>query len=179
MTQGALSHNFYSVSIGIMVAAPTSFNPKDDLIPTSIININEVSLPRELDTIEEGTLENLRKAWLDSLDRPEVSLTEKSHAPEDIITCVLSKMAKTANKDVLRQILSTIAVPIPADYTIAIPMMDKEDRKFLISSLVPFQNTQASLLRLEDELELPMRVVRIASEVTQHFDPDVISFTRH
>lgn len=164
MTQGALSYQFYTVSIGLMVAAPMSLDFNKALVPSSIINNNDISLPTELDTVETDRLQQLRETWIKSLDRPKASLSSRPEDPEEIISWVLHNMAKDADKKLLKALIENASLPIPSDYSIVLPMMSKEDKKHLISSLVPFQNTREMLLRLEDELKLPMRVVRIFSD---------------
>ena len=73
-------------------------------------------------------------------------------------------MMDDESNELLKQFVENARFPIPPNYSLSLPVMATKDRKRLIKSLVPFKNARKMLLRLEEKLKLPIRVLNIASQ---------------
>lgn len=97
---------------------------------------NVIMMPEKTDVIKTDRLEDLRRLWLKNVDGDKM----------------MTSFVRAAKH------------PVPSDYKIELPVPEPEKglRADIIGSLIPFEETRAMFLRLERDLDLPMREILIA-----------------
>ena len=127
-----------NVRIILIYAAPLPL--PDELGRTysmHFINPNELAMPEVKDNIDSSGIDTIRNLYL--------------------------KRLQAAGDTLTAQFVREAIFPIPAEYQVEMPGTPPGDsaRVEAIEQLVPFVKTRAMLLRLETELDLPMREIRI------------------
>lgn len=131
----------------------------------AMINSNKLCLPARTDTIDPKSLDTMRHVWLDALARPQIEFHPSALKPkrdktlEDILADALKSVTEDA--EVQASFVKASRLPVPSEYAVMLPLVGPAMRKEILTCLVPFQETRAMLLRLEDTLELPMRCLEI------------------
>jgi hypothetical protein len=140
-----------------------------------IISPNTITFPSITDSIDKKTCEGLRELWLNAVrQNNKISAVVLDDKPEDEtpIERLFVAMTKALHGQFMESFVRSAAYPVPAEYTVSLPVRSNM-RVDIISNLIPFERTRDMLLRLEDKLESPMRVLHIG-----HAPADAIGIFR-
>lgn len=156
---------FRHVTVTLFFACEASPKRKEEtgLEYSNLISENFVVMPPTVDTLDTTDLSLFRKLWLQSIDRgaEEDKLIAKPETTEEIFAHLLEQTQARHSKEMLAGFVSAAKYPVPSEYSVKLPELGASFRKEVIGSLIPFINTRQMMLRLEDNLDLPMRSINI------------------
>ena len=136
----------------------------DHKVTGELISPFYFTFPSKTDVVDSKEIETLRKFWRDALTRrhPEADTTIKNKPLEEKLRDIMAAAIRPAQEMTTEEALVVAAkYPIPSEYVVVLPPKGKSLRQEIIETLVPFRDTRAMLLRLENNLESPMRVLQI------------------
>lgn len=130
-----------------------------------LISPNTLTFPTITDSIDKKTCEGLRELWLHAVkadkEAAKVQLNEpQPETEQSSMERAFSFMAQALHGQIMERFVRSAVYPVPGAYMVLLPVRSNM-RTDIISNLVPFERTREMLLRLEDKLESPMRVLQI------------------
>ncbi|NQZ14526.1 MAG: hypothetical protein HRT94_06870 [Alphaproteobacteria bacterium] len=157
-----------TVAVSIQTYAPESFDLEKPLVVTDVINPNTMLLPENTDLVDDDKLETLRTAWKNFILTPHaMDITHGNPDSETLTQRAFQKVAAEIGDSSLVALVQEARFPIPPDYTISLAPKSADtnvSRLKTIETLVPFRNLRNMLLRCEQEWDLPVATVRMASQ---------------
>lgn len=151
-----------SVTIYVAHAASAKRQEEDGLSHSNVISENFIAMPSKIDIMDTSGLKLIREMWKRSVARQaddQPVLHNKDETVEEKFARLLTQT--TTSKENMMAMIDAAKYPVPNEFSVILPQEARPIRKEIISLLVPFQQTREMLLRLEDNLELPMRHVSI------------------
>ncbi len=131
-----------------------------------IICENNVVFSPKTDEIDTECLPTIRKAWLESISRQsagEALFFSDRDSPERMKEKIAAALEDLDEQKLTMDeaFINAARYPVPSEYAVNLPIGSAGLRRKILESLVPFHQTRAMLLKLEDELELPMRCLHV------------------
>lgn len=157
------------VTLTIFVQAEASGQRKDEtgLDFSSVVSPNHFTFPPVIDTLDTSDLETIRSVWLQANKRKKsesVLLAEGAgeESLEDKLGRLLGEAVRDSdNENVQASFIQAAKYPVPSEYVVRLPEPPNPLRQEILETLVPFQESRAMLLRLENTLDLPLRTVMV------------------
>lgn len=162
-----LSNGFkktYKVVASIRIYSATDLDHNSPLVATRVIGANPIKLPSIEDTVDEESLETIRDSWLYALSR--TTHFQRLKVGENPLHRYISiEQSKDERAKLAQDVIGT-RHPVPSVYVFSLPFVtndNDDDRRHIISSLVPFNESRKLLLKMEETLVLPIASVNIRS----------------
>ncbi len=130
----------------------------------AIIAETPIIFSPKTDKLDDRSFETIRKAWGFAMTRrkteePLITGKSLSERLEDLLVEAFKPSEKKAGME--QHFIDAAKYPVPSEYEVHLPLGSQSLRKRILESLVPFHETRSMLLRLERDLELPMRHLQI------------------
>lgn len=162
------------VTVTLFFAREASTQRKEEtgMEHSNLISDNFVVMPPTVDTLDTTDMALFRKLWLQSIERgqDEDKLIAKPETTEEIFVHLLEQAASCHSRKMEASLVSAAKYPVPSEYSVKLPDLGAAFRKEVIGSLIPFINTRQLMLRLEDNLDLPIRSINIGHSAIGSID---------
>lgn len=127
----------------------------------NLVSKNDITLAPKIDMLDRKSLDTMRQVWMKKVsEAPDEKPTITYDSSRNVVEFMSAAM-QVGRKRVTQALIEDAELPVPSEYAVVLPIASKDVRRHILSCLIPFRESRDMLLRLEDNLDLPMRCVRV------------------